>query len=168
MCPRQGEAAGRALCARHRVRAREYGLVRTCTDLYGPSFAGGFGGQAGQGAVRAMYFGNFRSAWRNAQGAGKECRTCRTGRTGRTIGTGCSESHVLPKFQSAWHTACHSPFIVFPEFIVFIASLPAPCALRNVLCQSSGGSKGRKPDSRPSRSGTMPPRRKEYGVSRTD
>ena len=35
--------AGNAHCAMHRVRAREYGLVRTCTDLYGPSFAGGFG-----------------------------------------------------------------------------------------------------------------------------
>ena len=43
----------------HRVRAREYGLVRTCTDLYGPSFAEGFGGQAAQGAVRAMCSGNF-------------------------------------------------------------------------------------------------------------
>ena len=28
-------SAGNALGARHRVRAREYGLVRTCTDLYG-------------------------------------------------------------------------------------------------------------------------------------
>ena len=28
-------SAGRAHCAMHRVRAREYGLVRTCTDLYG-------------------------------------------------------------------------------------------------------------------------------------
>ena len=31
--------------------------IRTCTDLYGPSFAGGFGGQAAQGAVRAMFSG---------------------------------------------------------------------------------------------------------------
>ncbi|MBQ4337001.1 MAG: hypothetical protein IJC34_07395, partial [Lentisphaeria bacterium] len=46
------------------MRAGEYGLVRTCTDLYGPSFAGGFGGQAAQGYVGAM-----RSRNSKAQGA---------------------------------------------------------------------------------------------------
>ena len=56
--------AGRVQGAMHRVRAREYGLVRTCTDLYGPSFAGGFGGQAAQGYVGAVRSGNSK-----AQGA---------------------------------------------------------------------------------------------------
>ena len=45
----------------HRARAREYGLVRTCTDLYGPSFAGGFGGQAAQGYVGAVRSGNSKA-----------------------------------------------------------------------------------------------------------
>ena len=40
--------AGKALCAGHRERAREYGLVRTCTDLYG---------RLAHGAVRAMRCG---------------------------------------------------------------------------------------------------------------
>ena len=56
--------AGKAHCAMPILRAREYGLVRTCTDLYGPSFAGGFGGQAAQGYVGAMRSGNSK-----AQGA---------------------------------------------------------------------------------------------------
>ena len=39
--------AGKAHCAGHRAGAREYGLVRTCTDLYG---------RLAQGAVCAMRF----------------------------------------------------------------------------------------------------------------
>ena len=82
------------------------------------------------------------------------------GQVGR-LAQGAVRAMCSGNSQSAWHTACHSPFIVFPEFIVFIASLPAPCALRNVLCQSSGGSRARQGDSRQSprpmfgRSGTF-------------
>ncbi|MBQ4336996.1 MAG: hypothetical protein IJC34_07370, partial [Lentisphaeria bacterium] len=42
--------------------------IRTCTDLYGPSFAGGFGGQAVQGYVGAMRSGNSKAQgllWQN-------------------------------------------------------------------------------------------------------
>ena len=35
--------------------------IRTCTDLYGPSFAGGFGGQAAQGYVGAVRSGNSKA-----------------------------------------------------------------------------------------------------------
>ena len=56
-----GLLAGRAHCAMPILGAREYGLVRTCTDLYGPSFAGGFGGQAAQGYVGAMRSGNSKA-----------------------------------------------------------------------------------------------------------
>ena len=66
-----------------------------------------------------------------------------------------THSPVLSKFQSAWHTGCHRPFTVFPVFAVFMVSLLPPCALRNVLCQSSGGSRARQGDSRPLRSGTF-------------
>ena len=114
---------GRAHCARHRVRAREYGLVRTCTDLYG---------RLAQGCVGALCPGNsiahgcvpcqpsasllrhvhgvhqrtkhiptgWQSALRNADTGGKKCRTGRTGRTCRTIGTGCRVCHALLNFQS--------------------------------------------------------------------
>ena len=66
-----------------------------------------------------------------------------------------THSPVLSKFQSAWHTGCHRPFTVFPVFAVFMVSLLPPCALRNVPCQSSGGSRARQGDSRPLRSGTF-------------
>ena len=50
--------AGRAHCAMPILWAGEYGRIRTGTDFYGPSFAGGFGGQAAQGYVGAMRSGN--------------------------------------------------------------------------------------------------------------
>ncbi|MBQ4335582.1 MAG: hypothetical protein IJC34_00120 [Lentisphaeria bacterium] len=52
--------AGRVHGAKHRVRAREYGLVRTCTDLYG---------RWAQGYVGAVRSGNSKAqgaeVWQN-------------------------------------------------------------------------------------------------------
>ena len=85
--------AGKAHCAMHRVWAREYGLVRTCTDLYGPSFAGGFGGQAAQGYVGAVRSGNSK-----AQGA----------EVGKNIPvhslTHGGKSEVSPRAPCAWRS----------------------------------------------------------------
>ena len=140
----RGEAAGRALCARHRVRAREYGLVRTCTDLYG---------RLAQGCVGALCPGNsiahgcvpcqpsasllrhvhgvhqrtkcIPSGWQStlckAQGAGKGIRTC-TDLYGlvRTIGTWLCGCPVPRKFHSTWLRALPAKCLT-----------PAPCAWRS-------------------------------------
>ncbi|MBQ4336220.1 MAG: hypothetical protein IJC34_03435, partial [Lentisphaeria bacterium] len=43
--------------------------------------------------------------------------------------------------------------------------LPAPCALRKVPCQPSGGSRARQGDSRPLRSGTFAARPHASGLA---
>ena len=65
--------AGRAHCAMHRVRAREYGLVRTCTDLYG-RWAQGYVGAVRSGNSKAHSCGGCWLAKHIAQCTGWEQR----------------------------------------------------------------------------------------------
>ncbi len=154
-----------------------YGLVRTCTDLYG---------RWAQGYVGAVRSGNsiahgcvpcqpsasllrhvhgvhqrtkhiptgWQSTLRNADTGGRGIRTC-TDLYGlvRTIGTGLCGGPVPRKFHSTWLRAlpakCHVRISPYSSVFVRIP-LPAVSALRNVLCQSSGGSRARQGDSRQS------------------
>ena len=74
-------------------------------------------------------------------------QTCRSGRTSASVTVGCRP--VPRQFRSAWHTLHHvllalrslrrrrvriSPY----KSVQVRIPLPAPCALRNVLCQPEG------------------------------
>ena len=66
-------------------------------------------------------------------------------------------SYVLLNFRSAQPPHSPVPIVRTSPYksIQVRISLPAPCALHNVLCQPSGGSRARQGDSRPLRSGTF-------------
>ena len=70
---------------------------------------------------------------------------------------GRARSHVLWNFRGTGHPHSPVPIVRTSPYksVQVRIPLPAPCALHNVPCQSSGGSRARQGDSRQSPGGTF-------------